>query len=113
MPPPRPVTKIPTGLGGGSDTYVIRIAGVLDAAACEDLRDALDEAESSNARRILLDLEGLVSLDAAALHMMLKAARRSLANGGRLEVTRGRGHVADLFRLTAVGQTMHFARETA
>jgi anti-sigma B factor antagonist len=110
--PDRSVTTIPAGFAG-ADTYVIRIAGELDVASCEDLRVALHEAESSDAQRILLDLEGLVSLDAAALHVMLKAARRSAGNGGRLKVTRGNGHVTDLFRVSALSQVLSFARETA
>jgi anti-anti-sigma factor len=109
-----PVTTIPHGLNRLDDeVYVIRLTGVFEVEACKDLQAALVEAEASSAGRILIDLEQLVSLDAAALHMILKASRRSHARGGRLEVTRGNGHVAELFRITALDQSLPFARAGA
>ena len=80
----------------------------MDLAACEELGRQLEEAETSDARRVLLDLDRLNNLDARTLHLILRAGRRSLNNGDRLRVTRGKGHIAGIFRLTALDQTLHF-----
>lgn len=90
------------------DAVIVRLRDPIDSAACEELGSRLAEAEASDARRVLLDLDGLENLDARALHVILKASRRSARNGDRLRVTRGNGHIAGIFRLTALDQTLHF-----
>ena len=89
-------------------SLVIRVRPPADLVACSELETHLAEAELSDAKRILLDLNALESLDARMLHVILKASRRAARNGDRLRVTRGRGHVSGIFRLTALDQTIHF-----
>lgn len=84
------------------DTYVIRVAGELDLSDCPRLDHALREAEVSNAIRILLDLEELTFIDAGGLSVLVAASHRSMTDGNRLQVTPGRGTVANMFRLTAL-----------
>ena len=86
--------------------YVIRIAGELDLAGCPHLDLALAEAEGSQAKRIVLDLEELTFIDARGLKLLLDAGHRSAHNGHRLQITRGKGFVADMFRLTALDRTL-------
>lgn len=85
-----------------ADAYLIRVQGELDLAGCPDLDRALGEAEQTQAGRIILDLEELTFIDAAGLGTLLKACRRSANNGNRLRLTRGKGHPAEMFRLTAL-----------
>lgn len=66
------------------------------------LEHALREAEASLAIRILLDLEELTFIDAAGLGSLVAAWHRSMSDNNRLQVTPGRGNVADMFRLTAL-----------
>ncbi len=47
-------------------------------------------------------------IDSSGLETLLAASRRSASNGGRLQLTRGKGHPADMFRLTALDQTLPF-----
>ena len=82
------------------DAYVIGIEGELDLTGCADLDLALAEAEQTQARRIILDLEGLTFIDTSGLASLMKASRRSASNGGRLQITSGRGQPAELFRMT-------------
>ena len=100
---PAPVVAIRSG-----GSLVIRLRGKLDQTDCEEFERQLTQAEASDAECILIDLDGLDNLDARALHVILKASRRSARNGDRLRVTRGKGHVAGIFRLTALDQTLHF-----
>lgn len=86
--------------------YVIRIEGELDAGGCRDLELALAAAEQAQAGRIILDLEELTFIDAAGLTTLLEASRRSASNGNRLQMTRGNGHPADMFRLTGLDLTL-------
>ena len=89
-------------------TYVIRLKGKLDLARCPRLDRALEVAESSQASRILLDLQELTIIDGAGLHALRAACRRSASSGDRLRVTRGRGNVAEMFRLTALDVKLPF-----
>ena len=82
------------------DAYVIGIEGELDLAGCPELDLALAEAEQTQARRIIVDLEGLTFIDTMGLASLMRASRRSASNGSRLQITRGTGQPAELFRMT-------------
>ena len=84
------------------DAYVIRITGELDLAGCPALESALREAERTKAERIIVDLEALTFIDSVGLGTLLKTSRRSASDGNRLEITRGKGHPAKMFRLTGL-----------
>jgi anti-anti-sigma factor len=90
-------------------TYVIRLRGELDLSSCDGADEALRRAEETQADRILLDIDGVTFIDSSGLQVILRAKRRSDAGGQRLRITRGRGHVADMFRLTALDMTLPFA----
>ena len=91
----------------GDDAYVIRVQGELDLASCPKLDCALMDAEQSRASRIVVDLEELTFIDSSGLRALLTASRRSASNGNRLQMTRGKGYPAELFRrLTAFDQIL-------
>ena len=92
------------------NTYAIRIEGELDLFECPRLEHALREGEASHATRILLDLEELTFVDAAGLSVLVMAWRRSMSNGNRLRVTRGRDNVAYMLHLTALDTVLPFIR---
>lgn len=94
------------------DAYVIRVEGELDLSDCPRLEHALREAEESHAIRILLDLEELTFIDAAGLGSLVAAWNRSVSDSNRLQVTPGRGNVADMFRLTALDMVLPFFHPT-
>lgn len=89
-----------------TDAYVICIEGELDLGRCPDLERALGEAERTEAGRIILDIEQLTFIDSTGLGILLTASRRSASNGSRLQITRGKGQVADMFRLTALDRAL-------
>jgi anti-anti-sigma factor len=90
-------------------TYVIRLSGELDLGNTDAVDAALLKAEVSGAKEILLDVDSLRFIDSSGLQAILRAKRRADAGGKRLRVTRGTGHVADMFRLTALDITLPFA----
>ena len=88
------------------DAYVIRITGELDLAGCPGLESALQEAEQAHADRIIVDLEALTFIDSIGLRTLLQASRRSASNGNRLQITRGKGQPAKMFRLTGLDEVL-------
>ncbi len=101
-----PVLRIEAAHEPGA--YVIRVEGELDLPGCSDLESAMAEAERSQARQIVVDLDGLRSIDARGLQTLLAASRRSASNGSRLRLTRGTGEVSRMLRLTMLDLTLPF-----
>ena len=89
-------------------TYIVRLRGELDMGSCDEVDEALREAEQTSATRIVLDVDSLSFIDSSGLQVILRAKRRSDNSGRRLRITRGNGHVADMFRLTALDMTLDF-----
>ena len=92
----------------GDGEYLIRLFGALDVAACEDVIAAIWLGESSNAARIVIDLERLDFVDSTGLRLLLAANRRAALSGRDLRFTRAQGYVADMFAYTALDQTLKF-----
>ncbi|HEX3239674.1 MAG TPA: STAS domain-containing protein, partial [Solirubrobacterales bacterium] len=63
---------------------------------------------ASAADSVLLDLEELTFIDAAGLYSLCAASSRSIEKGSRLRMTRGKGHVAAIFHLTALDAILPF-----
>jgi anti-anti-sigma factor len=82
--------------------HVIRVRGELDRSHCSTLEGALADAESSQATLVLVDCNELQLIDAAGLHSLLAASRRSAGEGDRLRITRGDGSVAKTFRVSGL-----------
>jgi anti-anti-sigma factor len=92
----------------GDGGRVIALSGELDFASSEALHLALRRAEASRPEWILIDLEGVRFIDSTGLRALLTATKRAEASSYRLSLTRGTGYVADMFRLTALDQTLPF-----
>lgn len=107
LPIPTPLFAVNAITEG--DAFILRLSGELDLAQCPILEQALAQAETSSARWVLLDLDELTFVDAAGLHALLVASRLSASNGNRLRLTRPKGEVAAIFRLTALDLTFPFA----
>jgi anti-anti-sigma factor len=88
--------------------YTVRLSGEFDLSGRDRVELALREAEASNAKRIVIDLDRLIFIDSTGLQTILRAARRNERDGGRLRITRGAGEVAKVFRLTALDLVLPF-----
>lgn len=65
-------------------------------------------AESTNARRIVLDLSNLDFIDSSGIRLILAADARSRMDGDRLRLVRGRQSVHRVFELTGVAERLRF-----
>jgi anti-anti-sigma factor len=62
---------------------VAHIAGEIDIATCERLRDAI-EPQLAPGQRVVLDLAGVRFMDSACLHVLVQARTTLTADGGSL-----------------------------
>ena len=82
------------------DTHTISLRGELDHATVDDVQRELLRVESSDARRIVLDLSGLSFMDSSGVHLVVDAHARCGADAHRLRIVRGPHHVQRVFVLT-------------
>ena len=90
------------------DRHVIALTGELDLDGVERVTEALQRAEASDARRIVLDLSGLTFIDSSGVRMIVCANLRSRADGDRLRLIRGSTRVQRVFELTGVLDRLPF-----
>jgi len=88
------------------DRATVALRGELDLSGVDRARQAITEAEDSNAGLLVLDLSELDFIDSTGLEVMLRAARRAHDSGRRLIVTRPSHSVRRLLALTAIDQTL-------
>lgn len=79
-------------------THTISLRGELDLATLDDVQRELLRVESSDARRIVLDLSGLSFMGSSGVHLVVNAHARSGSH--RLRIVRGPRNVQRVFVLT-------------
>jgi len=93
----------PTGKKGVADA--VRRASEVNA---DEGPRVVQCAESTNARRIVLDLSNLDFIDSSGIRLILAADARSRMDGDRLRLVRGRQSVHRVFELTGVAERLRF-----
>lgn len=91
------------------DVYLLTVSGELDLASHQALNDELERAETSEAKRILLDLSRVTFIDSTGICLLVQAHRRSAENGRRLRLLPVSGHVRDVLELTGLVDYLDFA----
>ena len=84
----------------GRETLVLD--GEIDLLSAPALECALQDAERSRPRRVVLDLAALHFLDSTAIHLLIGAQQRADANNHQLILTHVPGHAQRLFTLTGI-----------
>lgn len=79
----------------------MRVEGELDIANEARFAAVLDRCQATSAL-VIVDLRGLEFLSCGGLHVLLSAARRARATGGRLVVVHGPGAIQRLFEIVDV-----------
>ncbi|MFL5869606.1 MAG: STAS domain-containing protein [Solirubrobacterales bacterium] len=92
--------------------YRIRLIGEFDLDSRDRVENAISYGEASGADRVIVDVSGLEFIDSTGLGVLLAAKKRADISGQRLRFTRGTGHVAEFFRLTAMDLTLPFVERT-
>ncbi len=104
--PPGPRLTLRTAHRQG--IYVVAPYGELDLATAPDLQRAMERAEASDAREIVLDLSSLSFLDSTGLRLVIHADARSRSDGNRLRLLRGTPSVHRLFVLCGLAERLPF-----
>jgi anti-anti-sigma factor len=89
------------------ETLTISTTGELDLESVGRYREVIEDAERSDATRIVIDLSELRYIDSSGLAAVLVAGRRADLDGHRLYVKAGDGEVRRLLELTALDQTLN------
>jgi stage II sporulation protein AA (anti-sigma F factor antagonist) len=89
-------------------THTISLRGELDLATVDDVLRELLRVESSDARRIVLDLSGLSFMDSSGVHLVVDAHVR--CGSQRLRIVRGPDNVQRVFVLTDLHAHLPFVR---
>jgi anti-anti-sigma factor len=94
-----PALRITADADGG--TAVLRLAGELDVATADLLRERIRDllGHGTEVRRLVLDLAGLEFLDVTGLGALLEAHRKLGAVGGTLALRRPRPMVLRMLNL--------------
>jgi stage II sporulation protein AA (anti-sigma F factor antagonist) len=91
------------------DVHTIRLFGELDLAGADHVQRELEQAETTDAESIVMDLSGLTFMDSTGVRLMVTAAARSRADTNRLRLLRGPAAVQRVFELSAVADLLPFA----
>jgi anti-sigma B factor antagonist len=83
---------------------VVTVAGEIDVATAEPLRQALADVQERGARRVVLDLSAVEFLDSTGLGVLVGALRRLRESGGELYLTIVHAHVLKVLRVTNLDQ---------
>jgi anti-anti-sigma factor len=98
------------GVSRNEDQVVVVLAGELDIATIERVKDALDELDQAPASRLVIDLSRLSFLDSTGLAMFVALERRCRENGGpALEIRPGPPAVQRLFELVGAAGRLPFS----
>ena len=92
-----------------ADVVVIDLAGELDIAVAEPVRDALTCAMREPRRRLIVDLGGLTFIDSSGLHTIVDAYTRCRQAGAVLTIRPGPRNVQRVFEVTNTFDHLPFA----
>lgn len=81
--------RLEVGAQREGDQYVVAPVGVVDEATVRHLEDELRRVEASDVHEIVVDLRGVLFMDAAGIRVLLDAGARSRARSTRLVLLRG------------------------
>jgi anti-anti-sigma factor len=103
---------LPTGvffvtMSTSADDVTISAAGELDLASVDEFEQAIQDAECSDAARIVIDLRELSFIDSTGLSVLLAARRRS-SNGRLSFVASKHDAVARVIALTDTHEPLGF-----
>lgn len=91
------------------DEHVVRVEGELDLAHAADLEREVVRIESTDVKRIVVDLSGLTFIDSTGVRILLQAQTRSRADSCRLTLLRPPASVGRVFVVCGVDSLLPFS----
>jgi anti-sigma B factor antagonist len=106
---PSPQDTMSLSLSYDGDVFLIELFGELDLASAPELEQVIARAEATDAREIVVDLSGLEFIDSTGISLLIRTARRSSMDAGRLRLLRGTGQVERVMALCRLDGRLPFA----
>jgi anti-sigma B factor antagonist len=97
----------------GPGYAVVSLTGELDAGTEGEFRDALASVVAGGALRLVVDLAGVTFMASAGIGALMGVRRMLVAEGGSLALASPRGAVAQVLKLTGVGEVIPVAATVA
>jgi anti-sigma B factor antagonist len=97
----------------GPGYVVVSVAGELDASTEREFRDALTSVLAPGVLRIVVDLAGVTFMASAGIGVLMGMRRVLADEGGSLALASPRGEVAQVLKLTGVGEVIPVAATVA
>jgi len=91
------------------ETVVISVSGELDLASSPALEEALEQASSSDASLVIVDLRNLEFMDSTGLSVLVRAHQRAAQTSQRFGLAGGSQQVQRLLSLTGVADRLMLA----
>lgn len=85
---------------------VVTLDGELDVAGAPELRQRLVELVAAGARDLVVDLDGVTSVDDVGLGVLVGGAWRVRSRGGTFAVVCGAGRVRDVLAVTGLDRAV-------
>jgi anti-anti-sigma factor len=93
---------------------VVTVEGALDVHTAPELRHRLlDVIEGQGNRRLVLELQGMTSIDRAGVAVLVDALKRLQRNAGTLVLSGPAPHIVDTLVAAGVGQAFAVTRAWA
>jgi anti-sigma B factor antagonist len=90
------------------DGVCLSLVGELDIATADSVKSALEGMQAESPGVLMIDLRELAFMDSTGLQVVLQAARRADAHGGRLVLVRGPRPVQRVFELAQLEGRLRF-----
>jgi anti-anti-sigma factor len=105
-------TRIEVGKPAHDGGVPIRLAGDLDYALADELRQALETAVGKRTRIVRIDARGLRLLDSTSLGLLLFFARELHDRGGYLELRYATATVRRTLDVASLGKSLRLVEDT-
>ena len=93
-----------------ANAYVLEVGGELDLYTAPRLSSQVGEIIALGATSLVVDLTETTFVDSTALHVLLDAKKRILAEGGDLVVVCPSPHIRRIFEVTGVDGLLRLSR---
>ena len=98
---------------GASGATTVLVSGEVDVSNADELRTALDQALSSGATELTVDLAEVPYIDSTGIGVLVGAAHHAAERGVRLEVARPQRNVARVLGLLGVTSELNIRDDEA
>ena len=84
----------------GSDTYLVKLNGALNARSAEDAKQTFRDLSDKNAKRVIVDLAGVPFIDSSGLAALVSGLKTFGGDAQNLRLAAPQSQARLLFELT-------------